>query len=95
MQGEDRGEANEKSNKQNLHTYINKVDKKAAIPYLIKNKKNGNMIAIKANKQANKGKGDQRMWVPKEIISTMKSIKNAWVLKGKCEVRRTSRNLET
>jgi hypothetical protein len=57
MQGEDWGEAKEKGNKQNLHTYINKVDKKAATPYLMKNKKNGNMIAIKANKQANKGKG--------------------------------------
>jgi hypothetical protein len=32
------------------NTYINKVDKKAATPYLIKNKKNGKVIAIKANK---------------------------------------------
>jgi hypothetical protein len=39
------------------NTYINKMDKKAATPYLIKKKKNGKMIAIKANKQANKGKG--------------------------------------
>jgi hypothetical protein len=35
------------------------VDKKAATPYLIKKKKNGKVIAIKANKQANKGKGGQ------------------------------------
>jgi hypothetical protein len=42
------------------NTYINKVDKKVATPYLIKKKKNGNVIAIKANKQANKGKGGQR-----------------------------------
>jgi hypothetical protein len=42
------------------NTYINKVDKKAATPYLIKNKKNGNVIAIKANKQANKGKVAKR-----------------------------------
>jgi hypothetical protein len=48
------------------------VDKKAATPYLIKNKKNGKVIAIKANKQANKGKGAKCIWVPKEIISTMK-----------------------
>ena len=34
------------------NTYTNKVDKKAATPYLIKKKKNGNVIAIKANKQA-------------------------------------------
>jgi hypothetical protein len=39
------------------NTHINKVHKKIFIPYLIKKKKNGKMIAIKANKQANKGKG--------------------------------------
>jgi hypothetical protein len=55
------------------NTYINKVDKKAATLYLIKKKKNGKVIAIKANKQTNKGKGTKRIWVPKEIISTMKS----------------------
>jgi hypothetical protein len=32
------------------NTYINKVDKKDATPYLIKKKKNGKVIAIKANK---------------------------------------------
>jgi hypothetical protein len=64
---------------QHLHK---KVDKKAATPYLIKNKKNGNVIAIKANKQANKGKGAKRIWVPKEIISTMKSTKKIWIPRG-------------
>jgi hypothetical protein len=59
------------------------VDKKAATPLLIKNKKNGKVIAIKANKQTNKGKGAKRIWVPKEIISTMKSTKKVWILKGK------------
>jgi hypothetical protein len=39
------------------NTYINKVDKKAATPYLIKKKKNGKVIAIKANK----GKGAKRI----------------------------------
>jgi hypothetical protein len=65
------------------NTYINKVDKKAATPYLIKKKKNGKVIAIKANKQANKGKGVKRIWVPKEIISTMKSTKKVWIPEGK------------
>jgi hypothetical protein len=65
------------------NTYINKVDKKAATPYLIKKKKNGKVIAIKANKQANKGKGAKRIWVPKEITSTMKSTNKVWILKGK------------
>ena len=65
------------------NTYINKVDKKAATPYLIKNKKNGKVIAIKSNKQANKGKGAKRIWVAKEIISTMKSTKKVWIPRGK------------
>jgi hypothetical protein len=39
------------------NTYVNKMDKKAATPYLIKKKKNGNVIAMKANEQANKGNG--------------------------------------
>jgi hypothetical protein len=65
------------------NTYINKVDKKATTPYLIKKKKNGKVIAIKANKQANKVKGAKRIWVPKEIISTMKSTKKVWIPKGK------------
>jgi hypothetical protein len=65
------------------NTYIKKVDKKAATPYLIKKKKSGKVIAIKANKQTNKEKGAKRIWVPKEIISTMKSTKKVWIPKGK------------
>jgi hypothetical protein len=42
-----------------FNTYINKVDKKAATPYLIKKKKKGKVIEINANKQANKGKRGQ------------------------------------
>jgi hypothetical protein len=41
------------------------------------------VIAIKANKQANKRKGAKRIWVPKEIISTMKSTMKVWIPKGK------------
>jgi hypothetical protein len=59
------------------------VDKKVATPYLIEKKKNGKVIEIKANKQANKGKGAKRIWVPKEIISTMKSTKKVWTPKEK------------
>jgi hypothetical protein len=61
------------------NTYINKVDKKTATPYLMKKKNNGNVIAIKANK----GKGTKRNWVPKEIISTMKSTEKVWIPRGK------------
>jgi hypothetical protein len=55
------------------------VNKKAATPYLIKKKKNGKVIAI----MANKGNGAKRIWVPKEIISTMKSTKKIWIPRGK------------
>jgi FtsZ-binding cell division protein ZapB len=65
------------------NTYINKVDKTAATPYLIKKKKNGKVIAIKANKQANKEKEAKCIWVSKEIISTMKSTKKVWIPRGK------------
>jgi hypothetical protein len=65
------------------NTFINKVDKKAATLYLIKKKKNGKVIVIKANKQANKGKGVKRIWMTKEIISTMKSTKKVWISIGK------------
>jgi hypothetical protein len=63
------------------NTYINKVNKKAATPYLVKKKKNGKVIAIKANK----GKGTKRIWVLKKIISTMKSTKKVWIPRGKSE----------
>jgi hypothetical protein len=65
------------------NTYIIKVDKKATTPYLIKKKKNGKVIKINANTQANKGKGAKRIWVLKEIISTMKSTKKVWVPREK------------
>jgi hypothetical protein len=40
----------QKSTSKISNTYINKVDKKATTPYLIKKKNNGKVIAIKANK---------------------------------------------
>jgi hypothetical protein len=55
IQGEGRGQA--KANKQNIQHLHQQGGQKAATPYLIKKKKNGKVIAIKVNKQANKGKG--------------------------------------
>ena len=63
------------------NTYTNKVDKKASTPYLLKKKKNDMVVAIKVNKQANNGV--KRFWVPKEIISNMKSAKKVWIPRGK------------
>ena len=60
------------------NTYTNKVDKKASTPYLLKKKKNDKVVAIKVNKQH----GVKRFWVPKEIISNMKSTKKVWIPKG-------------
>jgi hypothetical protein len=76
------GEKKKRPTSKIFNTYINKVDKKAATPYLIKKKKNRKVIAINANKQANKGKGAKYICVPKEIISNMKSTKKVWVLRG-------------
>ena len=64
------------------------MDKKASTPYLLKKKKNDKVVAIKVNKQANNGV--KRFWVPKEIISNMKSTKKVWISKGKWEVQWTS-----
>jgi hypothetical protein len=47
MQGEDRGEAKEKQTSKISNTYINKVDKKMATPYLIKKKKNKKVITTR------------------------------------------------
>ena len=77
------GGAKKKEKKQTSklsNTYKNKVDKKASTPYLLK-KKNDKVVAIKVNKQANNGV--KRFWVPKEIISNMKSTKKVWIPKGK------------
>jgi hypothetical protein len=80
---EDKQKLKQKPTSKISNTYVNKVDKKAATPYLIKKKMNGKVIAMKANKQGNKVKGAKRIWVPKEIISSMKSTKKVWILKGK------------
>ena len=56
------------------NTYTKKVDKKAFTPYLLKKKnKSDKVVAIKVNKQANNGA--KCIWVPKEIISNIKSTK--------------------
>ena len=70
------GRAKKKEKKQTRklsNTYTNMVDKKASTPYLLKKMKNDKVVAIKVNKQANNGV--KRFWVPKKIISNMKSTK--------------------
>jgi hypothetical protein len=83
IEDKQRQKLNQKPTSKISNTYINKVDKKAATPFLIKMKKNGKVIASKANKQANKGKGTKRIWVPNETISTMKSTNKVWIPRGK------------
>jgi hypothetical protein len=78
------GGAKKKEKKQTnkfSNTYTNKVDKKASTPYFLKKKKNDKVVAIKVNKQDNNGA--KHIWVPKEIISNMKSTKKVWIPKGK------------
>ena len=86
-------EDREKANKQALQHLYQQGGQKASTPYLLKKKKNDKVVAIKVNKQANNGV--KRFWVPKEIISNMKSTKKVWIPKGKWEVLWTSGNLET
>ena len=76
-----RRKRNKKETSKLSNTYTNKVDKKASTPYLLKKKKNDKVVAIKVNKQANNG--TKCIWVPKEIISNMKNIKNVWIPNGK------------
>jgi hypothetical protein len=81
--GKTGGDKKKKPTNKISNTYTNKVDQKAATPYIIKEKKNRKVIAIKANKQANKGKGTKWILVPKDIISKMKSTKEVWIPIGK------------
>ena len=67
-------EKNKKQTSKLSNTYTNKVDKKASTPYLLKKNKNDKVVTIKVNKQANNN-GAKCIWVPKEIISNMKSTK--------------------
>ena len=90
--GAKKKEKNKKETSKLSNIYTNKVDKKASTPYLLKQKKNDKVVAIKVNKQANNGA--KRIWVPKEIIFNMKSTKNVWIPKRKCEVQWTTGNLE-
>jgi hypothetical protein len=59
------------------------VDKKTVTSYLIKKKKTRKVIAIKANKQANKGIEAKLILVPKAIISNMKNSKKVWIPREK------------
>ena len=79
--GAKKKEKNKKETSKLSNTYTNKVDKKASTPYHLKKKKNDNVVAIKVNKQANNRA--KCIWVPKDIISNMKSTKMVWILKGK------------
>ena len=58
------------------------VEKKAATPFLLKKKKNAKVVAIKVDNNANR-KWSKPIWVPWDIISTLKVTKNVWVPKGK------------
>jgi uncharacterized membrane protein YkoI len=72
------GEENMKKVHYNTKSYLN-VDKKRITPYLLKKKEN-KVVAHMINKQ---GKGwNQPIWVPKEIISTMKGSRKVWVPKA-------------
>jgi hypothetical protein len=77
-------EDKQKPTRKMSNTYINKVKKGC---YTILNQEENEWKSDSNQgqqcKQANKGKGAKRIWVPKEIISTMKNTKKIWIPKGK------------
>jgi hypothetical protein len=79
--GAKKKQKNKKQTSKLSNIYTNKVDKKASTPYLLNKKKNDKVVAIKVNKQPNNGA--KHIWVPKEIISNMKSTKKVCIPKGK------------
>jgi hypothetical protein len=78
MQGKDQGEAKENANKQSLEHLYQQGGQKGGYTILDQEKKNGKVIANKANK----GNGAKRILASKEIISTMKITKKVWCLYG-------------
>jgi hypothetical protein len=66
---------NKKATSKLFNTYINKVNKMATSPYLLK-KKNNKVIAIKLSKQANKGKEPNRFECQKILFQTWKILKS-------------------
>jgi hypothetical protein len=62
-------------------TPTNKVKKRTTKSYLLKNKKNAKVVAIKVNKQANT-RGGKWILVPKQIISIIKRTKKVWIPRG-------------
>ena len=95
VQGEEWGrskEEREKANKQALQ-HLHQQGGQEGLHTLSLKEENDKMVAIKVNKQANNGA--KHIWVPKEIISNIKSSKKVWILKGKWEVWWTLGNLET
>ena len=81
MGEEKRRKRKTKGNKQALQHLHQQGGQKGLHTLSLLKKKNDKVVAIKVNKQANNGV--KRFWVPKEIISNMKSTKKVWIPKGK------------
>jgi hypothetical protein len=82
MQGKDRRRKEEKSNKQNLQHLHQQGRQKGS--YTIFNQEEewkGNSHQVRQARQ--QGKEAKQIWVPKEIISTMKNTKKILVPRGK------------
>jgi hypothetical protein len=79
------GDKKKKPTNKVSNTYIYKVDNKAATPYLIKKKKHREVIAIKANNQANKvTRGQMHLGAKRDYLNHEKHQKS---LGPKREVR--------
>ena len=84
MQGGEWGrskEEREKANKQALQHLHQQGGQKDLHTLSLEEEKEWQGSGNQVNKQANNGV--KRFWVPKEIISNMKSTKKVWIPKGK------------
>jgi hypothetical protein len=87
MQGDDQGQAKAKAQakaiKQNLQHLHQKGGQKGCYTIFDQEEKEWKGDSNQGQQASQQRKGAKRIWVPKEIISTMQSTKKVWIPKGK------------
>ena len=62
-----------------IYTKPNHKNKDKSNTYVIKRKANGKVVAHKVGKMKTEQGWNQRIWVPKEVITNMKGPQKVWV----------------
>jgi hypothetical protein len=83
MKGKDQREEKEKANKQNLQHLHQQDGQKSRYTIFDQEEKEWKCDSNQGQQASQQRKGVKRIWVPKEIISTMKSTKKVWIQRGK------------